>query len=200
MAHFFATLAVAGSGDMIRFGSLEFPALSPAGIWVPPVFEPSQAFLFGSLNFVTDWLGVLHLREEAHAPTPVGGASSINFGMHGFDDAASAVLFKQTLCSNPIVSNIHAVIYLLFSIFRRLPRGTPLSPMQPPYNRFSYGLASSTNAYAWGLRRMPAPPPLASEFVGMASYAPTYFLDLMDDDGESDGSSIGDMAPSHRLS
>ena len=47
---------------------------------------------------------------------------------------------------------------------------------------------------------MLAPPPLASEFVGMASYAPTYFLDLMDDDGESDGSSIGDVAPSHRLS
>jgi len=47
---------------------------------------------------------------------------------------------------------------------------------------------------------MLAPPPLASEFVGMASYAPTYFFDLMDDDGESDGSSIGDMAPSHRLS
>ena len=44
------------------------------------------------------------------------------------------------------------------------------------------------------------PPPLASEFVGMASYAPTCFLDLMDDDGESDGSSIGDMAPSHRPS
>jgi len=27
-----------------------------------------------------------------------------------------------------------------------------------------------------------------------------YFLDLMDDDGESDGSSIGDMVPSHRPS
>ena len=34
--------------------------------------------------------------------------------------------------------------------------------------------------------------------MGMASYAPTYFFDLMDDDGESDGSNIGDMAPSHR--
>ena len=43
-------------------------------------------------------------------------------------------------------------------------------------------------------------PPLTSELVGMASYAPTYFLDLTDDDGESDGSSIGDMAPSHRSS
>ena len=36
-----------------------------------------------------------------------------------------------------------------------------------------------------------------SKFMGMAGYAPTYFLDLMDDDVESDGSSIGDVAPSH---
>ena len=117
-----------------------------------------------------------------------------------FDDAASALHSEQTLCSNPAVSNIHAAMYSLFSIFCRLPGGTPLSPMQPSYDRFPYGLASSADAYARGLRRMPAPPPLASEFVGMASYAPTYFLDLMDDNGESDGSSIGDMAPSHRPS
>ena len=45
---------------------------------------------------------------------------------------------------------------------------------------------------------MPAPPRLMSEFMGMVSYAPTCFLDLMDDDGESDDFSIGDMAPSHR--
>ena len=47
---------------------------------------------------------------------------------------------------------------------------------------------------------MPAPPPLTSKFMGMASYAPTCFLDLMDDDVESDGSSIDDVAPSHRPS
>ena len=45
-----------------------------------------------------------------------------------------------------------------------------------------------------------APLPLTSEFMGMASYAPTYFLDIMDDDVRSDGSSIGNVAPSHRLS
>ena len=39
---------------------------------------------------------------------------------------------------------------------------------------------------------MLAPLPLMSEFVG--------FLDLMDDDVESDGSSIGDVTPSHRPS
>jgi len=45
------------------------------------------------------------------------------------------------------------------------------------------------------------PPPLTSEFVGMAGYAPASFHDLMDDDVESDGSSIGDVvAPSHPLS
>ena len=47
---------------------------------------------------------------------------------------------------------------------------------------------------------MPVPPPLTSEFVGMASYAPTYFLDLMDDNVESDGSSIDEVAPSHHPS
>ena len=48
---------------------------------------------------------------------------------------------------------------------------------------------------------MLALPPLTSEFVGMASYAPVSFHDLMDEDVESDGSSIGDaVAPSHPLS
>ena len=41
------------------------------------------------------------------------------------------------------------------------------------------------------------PPPLTSEFVGMASYAPTTFHELLDDEVESDGSSIGDVTPSH---
>ena len=118
MAHFSATLAMASSGDTIRFSSLEFPALSPVGMWAPPIFEPSQAFLFGSLNFVADRLGVLHLCEEAHVSAPIGGAPSINSGMHGFDNAASALLSEQTLCSNPTMSNVYIVIYLLFSIFR----------------------------------------------------------------------------------
>ena len=34
----------------------------------------------------------------------------------------------------------------------------------------------------------------------MASYAPTYFYELLDDEVESDGSSIGDVAPDHRPS
>ena len=151
MAHFFTTPTVAGSGDTICFGSLEYPALSPAGMRVPLVFEPSQAFLFGSLDFVANWLGVLHLREEALVPAPIGGAPSIDFETHDFDYAASALHSEQTLCSNPAVSNVHVVIYLLFSIFRGLPKGTPLSPMQPPYDRFPYGLTSSVDTYTRGL-------------------------------------------------
>ena len=44
-------------------------------------------------------------------------------------------------------------------------------------------------------------PPLTSEFVGMAGYAPASFHDLVVNEIESDGSSIGDiMAPGHPLS
>ena len=57
------------------------------------------------------------------------------------------------------------------------------------------------DTYAWGLQKMSTLPPLTSEFVGMAGYAPASFYDLMDDEVESDGSSIGDVvALSHPLS
>ena len=160
MANFSATPAVAGSGDTIRLGSLEFPALPPIGTWVPPNFKPSQAFLFGSMDFVADRLDVLRLREETHIPTPVGGAPSINSGMHDFDDVTSALHSEQTLYSNPAVSNMHTVIYSLFTISHQSSRGT-VSPMtQTSYDRFPYGVASSTDAYARGLRRKLVPSPL----------------------------------------
>ena len=98
------------------------------------------------------------------------------------------------------MSNVHIVIYSLFTISRRLSGETVLSAPQTPYDQFPYGHASPVNAYARGLRRMLALPPLTSEFVGMVSYAPTTFHELLDDEVESDGSSIGDMAPSHRPS
>ena len=43
-------------------------------------------------------------------------------------------------------------------------------------------------------------PHLTSEFMGMESYAPNTLHELLDDEVESDGSSIGDVAPSHRPS
>ena len=120
MTHFSATFAMAGSSDMTRFGSLEFPVPPPIGMWVPPIFEPSQTFLFGSLDFVANRLGILHLREEALVPAPIGGAPSIGSGTHDdFNDEASALHFEQTLCSNPAVSNVHTIIYYLPPIIRR---------------------------------------------------------------------------------
>ena len=75
-----------------------------------------------------------------------------------------------------------------------------MSVPQPPHDRFPYGLASPADAYARGLRKMLTPSRLTSKFVGMESYAPTYFYELLDDEAESDGSSIGDVAPDHRPS
>jgi hypothetical protein len=80
---------------------------------------------------------------------PVGGASSIGSRTRDdFNNEASALHSEQTLYSNPAVSNVHAVIYLLFSIFRQLPKGTPLSLSRPPYDRFPYGLMSPVDMYA----------------------------------------------------
>ena len=99
------------------------------------------------------------------------------------------------------MSNVHIVLYSLFNIFRQLSRGTSLSSPQPSCDRFPYGLASPMDTYAWGLQKMLTPPPLTSEFMGIASYAPASFHDIMEDEVESDGSSIGDVvALSHPLS
>ena len=151
MAHFSATPAVAGSGDTIRFGSMEIPALSPVGMRVPPVFEPSQAFHFGNLDFVTDRLGVLYLHEETRDPAPVGGAPSIDSGTRDIDGAASTLHSEQTLCSNPTISNTRTVTYSSFTIPNRAPGETVSSMPQTLHNRFPYGLASSMDTYAQGL-------------------------------------------------
>ena len=76
-----------------------------------------------------------------------------------------------------------------------------LSAPQTPYDRFPCGLVSPADAYARGLRRTLASPPLTTKFVGMTSYVPTTFHELLDDEVESDGSSIGNVvAPSHPMS
>jgi hypothetical protein len=119
MAHFSAIFAMAGSSKMTRFGSLEFPTLPPIGMWVPPIFEPSQTFLFGSLDFIIDRLSILHLYKEALVTVPIGGVPSISSRTLGdFNDEALAFRSKPVLGSNPIVSNIRFVIYSLFTIFR----------------------------------------------------------------------------------
>ena len=73
MAHLSTIFGMAGSSDTIHFGSLEFPTLPLDGMWAPPVFVPLQTFLFRSLDFIADQLGVLRLCEEALVPAPTGG-------------------------------------------------------------------------------------------------------------------------------
>ena len=105
------------------------------------------------------------------------------------------------LGSNSTVSNVHVVLYSLFNTFRRLSGGTPLFLPRPSYDRFPYGHTSPTDAYARGLQKMLTSPPLTSDFGGMVGYAPASFHDLLDDEVENNGSSIGNVvAPSHTLS
>ena len=140
---------------------------------------------------------MLHLREEALVLAPSDGSGP----PADLNDEAPVHRSEPMLGSNPTVSNVHTVIYSLFTIFHQFSRGTLLSLPRPPYDQFPYSLASPVDAYAQGLRRMLVLPPLMSEFVGMAGYAPTSFHDLMDGDVESEGFSIGDVvAPSHPLS
>ena len=117
-----------------------------------------------------------------------------------FKGVASALHSEQTLCSNPTISNTRTVIRPLFTTSHRSSKGaTPPTP-QTPYVRFPYGHTSSADAYARGLRRMLAPSHLMSEFVGMAGSTPVISHELPDNEGESDGSSIGDVASRHHPS
>ena len=120
MTHLSTIFGMAGSSDTIRFGSLEFPTLPPVGTWVPPIFKPSQAFLFESLDFVADRLCILHLHEEVLIPASTrGGASSIGPGpLDDLNVETLALHLEPLLGSNPTVSNIHMVLYSLFYIFR----------------------------------------------------------------------------------
>ena len=89
-------------------------------MWVPPVFKPLQTFLFGSLDFITDQLGILRLHEEALIPTSTGGGAP-STGPGSLDDLnveTLALCLEPMLGSNPTVSDVYIVLYSLFNTFR----------------------------------------------------------------------------------
>ena len=136
-------------------------------MWVPPVFVPLQTFLFGSLDFVTDRLSVLRLHEEALVPTSTGGGAP-STGPRPLDDLNVETLvlrLEPMLGSNPMVSDVHIILYSPFSTLCRLSEGTPLSLSRPSCDRFPYGFTSPVDACAWGLQRMLMPPPLMFKFM-----------------------------------
>ena len=89
-------------------------------MWVPPVFEMLQTFLFGSLDFVADQLYVLHLHEEVLVLAPTGGGAP-SASPRPLDDLnieTPALRLEPMLGSNSTVSNVHIVLYSLFNTFR----------------------------------------------------------------------------------
>ena len=101
-----------------------------AGMWAPPIFVPLQTFLFGSLDFIIDQLGVLRFCEEALVLAPTrGGAPSTGPGpLDDLNIETPALRLEPMQGSNPTVSDVHIILYSLFNTFRQLSRGTPLSP------------------------------------------------------------------------
>ena len=130
-----------------------------------------------------------------------GGAPSTSPGpLDDLNVETPALHLEPMLGSNSTVSNVHIVLYSLFNTFHQLSRGAPLFSPRLPYDRFHYGFTSTVDVYAW-LERMLTLPPLTSEFMGMVGYAPASFHNLIDDEVDSDGSSISDVAaPGHPLS
>ena len=98
MAHLSTIFGMAGSSDTICFGSLEFPTLPPVGMWVPPVFEPLQTFLFGSLDFIADQLGVFRLREEALILASTGGGAPFASLGHSTTSTSRHLRFASSPC------------------------------------------------------------------------------------------------------
>ena len=98
---------------------MEFPTLPLVGMWVSPVFEPLQTFLFESLDFIADQLGVLRLHEETLVPAPTrGGAPSTDPGpLDDLNVETPALHLEPMLGSNPTVNDVYIVLYSLFNTF-----------------------------------------------------------------------------------
>ena len=159
----FATPA-ASSGETICFGSLEFPAIPRDGLWTPPPFSPSQTFQFGSLEFITDQLGALCLREEEAAPAATEEPApppklhklkcrrSIRWRLRKRKSSqpTRAVLRRIALmmATNPTAEDVNLVLYSLANVSRQLAGGPLLPPPRSFSERLLFGLRNSVGTYA----------------------------------------------------
>ena len=163
---------------MIRFGTLEFPAVPCAGWWVPRPFQPSQSFHFGSLEFVTDQLGTLNLREEEPAPAAKEDTSEpIPLPPRPIRLRRCRVLHPCTrkcrlrcialmMASKPAAEDVDMVLYLLANVSQQLRGGPPLPPPQSPPAAFVFGQANPMNTYVQEARGTVRERRSATQLVG----------------------------------
>jgi len=177
------TAPAASHGETICFGSLEFSSISRDGLWAPPPFPPSRTFQFGSLEFVTDQLGALHLHEEEatlasieepSAPTKphdLRRRRSVRrrIKKRKPSQPTRAVLRRIALmmASNPAVEDVNLVLFSLANVSRQLARGPPLPTPRSFSERLPFGLRNSASVYAREVRKAAQGFQPASQFVGM---------------------------------
>ena len=120
-------LGVAPSGR-ICFGSLEFTDID--GPALVNGLLPSQALLFGDLDFMVDRLGQLRLNDENVAPP------HISMPNHGPTRAGSAIVDSDALAcrinaylgANPEPELSRRIFYVLANAFAQLSGSGPLPP------------------------------------------------------------------------